>query len=60
MSTPPILVDQIIEARWIIPVEPDDTTLEHHSLVIQGERILDLLPTEQARQRYTARETTVL
>ena len=43
MSTPPILVDQIIEARWIIPVEPDDTTLEHHSLVIQGERILDLL-----------------
>jgi 5-methylthioadenosine/S-adenosylhomocysteine deaminase len=45
-------VDQIIDARWIIPIEPDNTVLENHSLVIQGVHILDLLPTSEAETRY--------
>jgi len=47
-------VDTLIHARWIIPVEPESVTYEHHSLAIDGGRIVDLLPTEQARQKYTA------
>jgi len=47
-------VDTLIHARWIIPVEPESVTYEHHSLAIDGGRIVDLLPIEQARQKYTA------
>ena len=42
----------VISARWIVPVEPDDTVLEHHSLVVEGSRIKDLLPTESALEKY--------
>jgi len=45
-------VDTLIHARWVIPVEPDDTVLEHHSLAIQNGRILDILPSLAARTRY--------
>jgi len=47
-------VDTLIHGRWIAPVEPDNTLHEHHSLVVHEGRIVDLLPTDQARTRYTA------
>ena len=47
-----IVVDTLLHARWIIPVEPSSVTLEHHSLVINDGRIIDLLPTENAKQKY--------
>ncbi len=47
-------VDTLIHARWIIPVEPDDTLLEHHSLAISDGRIRAILPTTQARQQLSA------
>ncbi len=50
-------VDTLIHARWIIPVEPESVTLEHHSLVIDGGRIIDLLPTGLATQRYQGTTT---
>ncbi|EIC29246.1 MULTISPECIES: TRZ/ATZ family hydrolase [Methylomicrobium] len=46
-------VDTLIHARWIIPVEPESVTYENHTLAIDGGRIVDLLPTEEARQKYT-------
>lgn len=48
MSSP----DQLLSARWVIPVEPDGLVLEHHSVAIRGGRILEILPTESARTRY--------
>jgi 5-methylthioadenosine/S-adenosylhomocysteine deaminase len=45
-------VDLIIQARWIIPVEPDSVTHENHSLVIDEGKILDLLPSSIAEQKY--------
>lgn len=45
-------VDLLIQARWIIPVEPESVTHEHHSLVINGGKIVDLLPTAIAEQKY--------
>lgn len=52
--------DLIIEARWIIPIEPANTTLEHHAVVIHKGLILDLLPIHESRERYTAIETVEL
>lgn len=52
----PIEVDLLIEARWIIPVEPDDTTLEHHSVAVRDGRIVEILPTGEARAKFSARE----
>lgn len=44
--------DTIINARWIIPVEPDGVVHENHSLVIKDGDILDLLPVEQSSSKY--------
>lgn len=53
-------VDLLIQARWIIPVEPDGAIYEHFSLVIDDGRIVDLLETELAVQQYQARHIEVL
>ena len=34
-------VDTLLHARWIIPVEPDNTVYEHHSLAIKDGRIIE-------------------
>jgi len=47
-------VDTLIHSRWIAPVEPDITIYEHHTLAIREGRILDILPTDTARTRYSA------
>lgn len=45
-------VDQLITARWVIPIEPADTVLDNHSIAIKSDRIVDILPREAARARY--------
>ncbi len=45
-------VDSFIQARWIIPVEPETVIHENHTLVIDDGRIIDLLPNVQAENRY--------
>jgi 5-methylthioadenosine/S-adenosylhomocysteine deaminase len=46
-------VDMLIEARWVVPVEPHGTVLEDHAVVIQDGRIVALLPTSDATARFT-------
>ncbi len=53
-------VDTLIHARWIIPIEPESVTYQDHSLVINDGRIVDLLPTELAKQKYQASNTANL
>ena len=45
-------VDTVIDARWIIPVEPSDTIHEHYSLVIHQGKILDILATDRCHKKY--------
>jgi 5-methylthioadenosine/S-adenosylhomocysteine deaminase len=52
-----MVVDTLIHARWIIPVEPESVTYEYHSLVIDKGRIIDLLPTDVAKQKYQGTAT---
>ena len=61
MSTQPLQsVDLSIEARWVVPVEPHGVVLEHHSVVVDKDRIIALLPTTEARAGYAPRERVSL
>lgn len=53
-------IDLLIEARWIIPVEPANTLWENHAIAVDQGRILDILPIDQARALYFPREIKVL
>ena len=44
--------DCLLHAKWIIPVEPEAKVLENHTLVIKGDRIEALLPSDKAKQQY--------
>jgi len=48
------IVDLLIHARWIIPVEPQSVIHENHALVIHEGKIFDLLPSDQAEIKYQA------
>ncbi len=46
------IVDQLLEARWVIPIEPHGVVLDHHAVALAGEVIADVLPIEVAREKY--------
>ncbi len=45
----------LIQARWIVPVEPHGVVLEEHAVAVREGRILTLLPAQEAEQRYAPR-----
>ena len=47
-------VDLLVEARWIIPVEPTNTVLEHHAIAVTGGKITAILPASEALERFSA------
>jgi len=47
-------IDLLVNASWVIPVEPEGTVLDNHALAIHEGQILDVLPTAVARNRYQA------
>ena len=49
--------DQFIEAGWVIPVVPHGVVLENHTVVVTADRIVALLPREQAHARFAPRQT---
>lgn len=53
-------VDTLIEARWLIPVEPDAGVLEHHTVVVRDGRIVEVLSISEARRKYRAAEIATL
>lgn len=59
-QTSPQPVDLLIEARWVVPVEPHAVVLEHHAVVVDADRIVALLPIAEARAAYAARERVEL
>jgi 5-methylthioadenosine/S-adenosylhomocysteine deaminase len=48
------VVDQLLEARWVIPVEPHGVVLDHHAVALAGDTIADVLPIDAARAKYTS------
>jgi 5-methylthioadenosine/S-adenosylhomocysteine deaminase len=56
----PQTVDLLIEARWVVPVEPHAVVLENHAAVVQDGQIVALLPIAEARAAYAPRERVEL
>jgi 5-methylthioadenosine/S-adenosylhomocysteine deaminase len=52
--------ETLLHARWVIPVEPDATVLEYHSIAIDEGRISAILPSADARHSYQAQTTLEL
>src|SRR5579871_6860035 len=44
--------NRLLEARWVIPVEPHGVVLENHAVVLAGDAIAAVLPIAQARSTY--------
>jgi len=51
---PAVPADLLISCRWILPMTSRDALLEQHSLVVRDGRILDVLPSALAGERYAA------
>ncbi len=49
--------DLLIEARYVVPIAPRGVVLEHHAVAVRDGAIVALLPIEEARRLFTARET---
>lgn len=55
-----LTVDLLVAPRWLVPIEPAGIVLEHHVLIVDAGRIVDVLPAEAAAARYAPRERVVL
>ena len=44
--------DTLILAGWCIPVEPHDLVLPDHGVAVTDGKIVELLPTGEARKKY--------
>ena len=56
----PQSIDTLIEARWIVPVEPDQVVLEDHAIAIYQGRIVAIETRARARELYTAGQIVTL
>ncbi|HMV53112.1 MAG TPA: TRZ/ATZ family hydrolase [Rhodocyclaceae bacterium] len=56
----PESIDVLVEARWVIPIEPPGSVLEHHGVAVCDGRIVDILPIDAARTRYPTSERVSL
>jgi 5-methylthioadenosine/S-adenosylhomocysteine deaminase len=56
-STTPEVVDLLIEAGHVVPVEPHGVVLDDHAVAVRDGAIVAVLPTAEARARFDARET---
>lgn len=50
-------IDLLINARWVIPVQPTGEVLERYAVAVNHGKIVSLLPQKQARSHYQARSS---
>src|SRR5277367_3646459 len=51
---PEAFADLRVEVRWVAPMTARNEVLEDHSVLVRNGRILDILPTPMAIERYSA------
>ncbi len=56
-DTTPEPCDLLIEAAFVVPVEPHAVVLEDHAVAVQGSTIVAVLPIAEARTRFTPAQT---
>jgi len=47
-------IDTLLHARWVIPVNSQKSYLDHHSIAIHDDNIIDILPTDKVHDVYQA------
>jgi 5-methylthioadenosine/S-adenosylhomocysteine deaminase len=60
MTSSPAAVDHLVEARWVVPVDPPGAVLARHAVAVAGARIAAVLPAAEAAARYPSARRTVL
>ena len=60
MGSNPESIDLLIDARWVIPVNPAKRVLEDHSVAVRDGRIVAVLPRARAHDAYLAAERVSL
>ena len=50
-------IDLLINARWILPIRPAETILEHHSIAIDKGKIVAIEPIAEATAQFSATTT---
>ena len=53
-------IDLVIDARWVVPVNPSGVVLEHHSVAVHEGRIVAVLPAAEVHAAYLAAERVTL
>ncbi|HWU71238.1 MAG TPA: TRZ/ATZ family hydrolase, partial [Pseudoxanthomonas sp.] len=56
MNETPQTCDLLIEAGFVVPVQPHGVVLEDHAVAVSNGEILAVLPTAQARARYAPKQ----
>ena len=51
-TAPPQACDLLIEAGWVVPVEPHGLVLEDHAVAVDAGVIVAVLPRAEARERF--------
>jgi 5-methylthioadenosine/S-adenosylhomocysteine deaminase len=46
------MTDTLLHCRYLIPVIPENTVLEHHSIAISNGTITEILPRDEAEKKY--------
>jgi 5-methylthioadenosine/S-adenosylhomocysteine deaminase len=57
MTDTQITCDLIIEAGWVVPIQPHGVVFEHHAVVVSGAVIIDIISIADARKKYHAKKT---
>ncbi|MCI2243957.1 TRZ/ATZ family hydrolase [Xanthomonas sp. PPL568] len=57
MTSIPESCDLLIEAGYVVPIEPHAVVLEEHAVAVRGSEIVAVLPTAEARARFAAART---
>src|SRR5690349_9290415 len=56
----PQSIDLLLEARWVVPVEPHGVVLDDHAVAVHDGNIVAVLPIAEARRRFAPRERVEL
>ncbi|QNH21773.1 N-ethylammeline chlorohydrolase [Xanthomonas sp. GW] len=57
MTSIPESCDLLIEAGYVVPIEPHAVVLEDHAVAVRGSEIVAVLPIAEARARFSAART---
>ena len=50
-------IDTLIEARWVIPVDAQQSVLDNHAVAVHQGNIADILPSHTAHTKFNPKNT---